>query len=290
LRRVLRQRRTGDGPAPQRQTRDHRQGTGHRRRDELRGRRFTPDVEEYSIDEAFADLSGLRRVYHASYEEIALKIKHAVESELGITVSIGLSLTKSLAKICSKERKPSGFTCVKGYELHTYLKNVATERVCGFGPNSVALLNKHGVRTVYDFIQRPEPFAKKLFGKIGSELWRELGGEPVYPIVTGPGPHKASLSKTKTFTPPSNDKDFVRAQLLRNVESAFIRLRRHRLRARTVSVFLVNDEFRGGGLCAELSRHTASTHEAVELAAGLFEKLFDPAVKYLKSGVILNDL
>ena len=119
-------------------------------------RRFTPDVEEYSIDEAFSDLSGLRRVYHTSYEDIAIKIKDTVEKELGITVSIGLSLTKSLAKICSKEHKPSGFTCVKGYDLHEFLKNKPTERVCGFGPNSVALLAKNGVYTILDYIKRPE--------------------------------------------------------------------------------------------------------------------------------------
>src|SRR3989338_6963036 len=53
-------------------------------------RRFTPDVEEYSIDEAFAELSGLRRVYHTSYEAIAFDIKNTIEKELGITVSIGL--------------------------------------------------------------------------------------------------------------------------------------------------------------------------------------------------------
>ena len=75
-------------------------------------RRFTPDIEEYSIDEAFAELSGLRRIYRTSYEQIALKIKETAEKELGITVSVGLSLTKSLAKICSKQNKPSGFTCV----------------------------------------------------------------------------------------------------------------------------------------------------------------------------------
>ena len=62
-------------------------------------RRFTPDVEEYSIDEAFADLTGLRRVHRNSYEAIALEIKNTMERELGITVSVGLSLTKSLAKI-----------------------------------------------------------------------------------------------------------------------------------------------------------------------------------------------
>ncbi len=253
-------------------------------------RRFTPDVEEYSIDEAFAELSGLRRIYRTSYEEIALKIKETVESELGITVSIGLSLTKSLAKICSKENKPSGFKCVKGYDLHHYLKAIPTERVCGFGPNSVALLKKNGIHTVYEFIMRPQVFAKKLFGKVGTELWHELRGESVYPINTQPKPDQVSLSKTKTFTPPSNDKDFVRAQLLRNLESAFIKLRQHHLRAKTLSIFLVNHEFRGKGLYAELSRSTASTLEAVEMASKLFEALFDPSLKYRKAGIVLNHL
>lgn len=254
-------------------------------------KRFTPDVEEYSIDEGFAELSGLRRVYRTSYEDIALKIKDTVESELGITVSIGLSLTKSLAKICSKDHKPSGFACVKGYELHEYLKNLPTERVCGFGPSSVALLAKNGVRTVLEYIRRPEIFAKKLFGKIGVELWHELKGEVIYPIVTGENKaNQVSLSKTKTFTPASNDKDFVKAQLLRNVESAFIKLRRHHLRAKAISIFLVNHEFRGGGLCADLSRSTASTHEAVEMASKLFDKVFNPSLKYRKTGIVLNDL
>ena len=253
-------------------------------------RRFTPDVEEYSIDEAFAELGGLRRVYHASYEDIALKIKETVENELGITVSVGLSLTKSLAKICSKEHKPSGFTCVKGYDLHEFLKDKPTERVCGFGPNSVALLAKNGVYTILDYIRRPEIFAKKLLGKIGVELWRELRGEAVYPIVMGEKDNQISLSKTKTFSPASNDKEFVRAQLLRNLESAFIKLRRHHLRAKTISIFLVNHEFRGKGLSADLSRSTASTSEAAEMTSKLYEKLFDPSLRYRKTGVILNDL
>ena len=253
-------------------------------------RRFTPDVEEYSIDEAFAELSGLRRVHRTSYEDIALKIKHAVESELGITVSMGLSLTKSLAKICSKDHKPAGFSCVKGYDLHHYLKTIPTERVCGFGPSSVALLKKHGIETVSDFVLRPEPFARKLFGKVGSELWHELRGEVVYPINTQPRDDQASLSKTKTFSPPSSDKEFVRAQLLRNLESAFIRLRRHHLRAKALTIFLVNHEFRGTGLSAELTRSTAATHEAAHLASQLFEMHFDPSLKYRKTGIILNDL
>lgn len=253
-------------------------------------RRFTPEIEEYSIDEAFAELSGLRRVYHSSYEDIALQIKQTVEAELGITVSVGLSLTKSLAKICSKQNKPSGLTCVKGYELHHFLKNIPTERVCGFGPSSVALLAKHGVATVYDYVMRPEMLAKKLLGKIGVELWHELRGDCVYPIAIVPKDDLASLSKVKTFTPPSNDRDFVRAQLLRNVESAFIKLRRHRLRAGLLGVHLLDHEFRSRGLEARLSRPTASTLDAARFAAELFDHLFDAAMKYRQTGVWLTRL
>ncbi len=253
-------------------------------------RRFTPDVEEYSIDEAFADLTGLRRVYHNSYESIALEIKNTVERELGITVSIGLSLTKSLAKICSRDNKPSGFTCVKGYELHEYLKKVPTERVCGFGPASVALLAKQGVHTVWDYIQRPEIFAKKLLGKTGIELWHELKGEAVYSVIKEKKEGQASLSKTKTFTPPSNKRDFVRAQLIRNMESAFIKLRRHRLRTQGIGVYLKNSDHRGQGLFAELTRHTDSPLEGVKIVSELFDRLFDPTIKYRATGVWFHDL
>ena len=71
-------------------------------------RRFTPDVEEYSIDEAFSDITGMRRALHSSYEDIALQMKKTIERELGITVSVGLSITKVLAKVASKHQKTSG--------------------------------------------------------------------------------------------------------------------------------------------------------------------------------------
>ena len=253
-------------------------------------RRFTPDVEEYSIDEAFADLTGLRRLHRSSYEAITLKIKNNLETELGITVSAGLSLSKSLAKICSKHQKPSGFTCVKGYELHLFLQNIPTEKVCGFGPSSVALLKKYGVRTVWDYIRRPEGFAKKLLGKIGAELWRELRGEAVYPIVKEASKPQASLSKTKTFTPPSSRKEFVKAQLLRNLESAFIKLRRHGLKTKTLGIFLTNSVFKAQSIGAELTRPTSTLQEAAPVAAELFEHLFDRRQKYRQTGVFLTEL
>lgn len=253
-------------------------------------REFTPDVEEYSIDEAFADLSGLRRIYRTGYPEIALKMKQKIQAELGLTVSVGLSASKTLAKIASKHQKPNGFTVVRANELHHFLPQVALERVCGFGPNTVALLMKRGVRTVWDYVSRPEIWAKQLLGKIGIELWHELRGEAVYPIVTGEKTDYDSISKTKTFTPPSHDKNFVRAQLIRNTESAFIKLRRYKLRAKWICIFLRDQEFRSWGTEAELDRGTCSTLEIVPVVNQLFEKIFRENVPCRLTGIVLSKI
>lgn len=253
-------------------------------------RRFTPTIEEYSIDEAFAELSGLRRLHRAGFPEIAWKIKRTVQQELGFTVSVGLSASKTLAKIASKEKKPDGFFVLRASELHLFLPKVALERVCGFGPNTVALLEKQGIRNVWDYVSRPEAWTKGLLGKIGVELWHELRGEPVYPIVTQEKDDYASISKTKTFTPPSSEKDFVKAQLIRNLESAFIKLRRHRLRAKVMCVYLREQDFHSSGAEAALDRSTSSTMDAVGLAGELFERVFRPDRLYRSTGIILSKL
>ncbi len=253
-------------------------------------RRFTPQVEEYSIDEAFCDLSGLRRFYRSSYADIALKIKDAVHRELGITVSIGLSLTKILAKLCSKESKPDGFTAVPGRKLHEFLKDKPVGRVCGFGPSSTAVLNKYGVRTILDYVCKPLPFADKLLGKIGRELWHELRGEPVYEVSDAPKEKYLSISKTKTFAPCSRDFVIVKGELMRNLESAFIKLRRHHLSARSLAIYLRREDFSHTGLEARLSRHSSSTLEFTGMCARLLNEAFEYHTSYRSTGVILSEI
>lgn len=253
-------------------------------------RRFTPEVEEYSIDEAFAELSGLRRIHRAGYSEIAWKMKETLQRELGLTVSVGLSSSKALAKIASKEKKPDGFVVVRVSELHQFLPKIALERVCGFGPNTVALLHKQGLKSVWDYVNKPLPWARKLLGKIGAELWHELRGQPIYPIVTTPKKDYASVSKCKTFTPPSQNKNFVFAQLTRNLESAFIKLRRHGLSARGISIFLREQDFRTRGLEVLLDRHMSSALDAAGPVHTLFDKIFEPDRMYRLTGVVLFNL
>jgi DNA polymerase-4/DNA polymerase V len=253
-------------------------------------RRYTPVVEEYSVDEGFADLTGLRRLHHASYEEIALRFQEEVAAELDITVSVGLSLTKSLAKLGSTFRKPRGFTAIPGPDIEGFLGKTALGEVWGFGPNTVELLTKMGLQTACDFALRPEGWVDRLMGKVGREIRSELRGISVHPVVTQEKSVYYSVSKCKTFSAPSSDPEFIWAKLLRNMESAFIKVRRHRLRAREVAVMLRRRDYRQEGLEVRFSRAVSVTREAVPVVREMFERLIQHGTEYRATMVVLGKL
>lgn len=253
-------------------------------------RRFTPEVEEFSIDEAFCDLTGLRRVYRMSYGKIAISMKEAIKKELDITVSIGLSLSKTLAKMGSRRNKPNGFTAIPGYAIHEFLGDALLEDVCGFGPNTVALLQKCGINTVPDYVKRPVEFARRLLGKIGEELWLELRGNCVYRLCSARKEKYLSIMKSKTFVPESSEKDFVRSQLMRNLEAACIKLRRHGLSASTVTAYLRRSDFGGESLEAKLSRHASSAMDFTAVCSEMFERLIREGTRYRATGIILSGI
>jgi DNA polymerase-4/DNA polymerase V len=253
-------------------------------------RRFSPDVEEYSIDEAFVDLTGLRRSFHGPYAMIAAKMQEAVEKELGITVSIGVSLSKVLAKIGSKHRKPHGLTLIPGREIHLYLEKLPVEKVWGIGPNTAAFLNKHRITTALQFAGKDEHFIKKHLSKPYQEIWHELNGRSVYPVLTETKDSYQSISKAKTFTPPSNDKTFVFAQLSKNLEAACIKARRYRLAATRLIIFLKRQDFTHSGI--EIKLNSASAYP-IELFGPLkkgFESAYRQNVLYRQTGVVLAGL
>ncbi|MBI2345535.1 MAG: DNA polymerase IV [Deltaproteobacteria bacterium] len=253
-------------------------------------RRFTPEIEEYSIDEAFADLTGLRRVHHAAYQDIAKEIQQTIIRELDVGVSVGVSLSKSLAKLCSKFRKPRGFAAVPGHTIHLLLERTPLLNVWGFGPNTTALLAKHGCRTALDFVRKPRYFAEEVLGKVGVEIWSELRGEYVYRINTAPKTDYASISKSKTFAPPSSNQRYVFAQALRNLESAFIKARRYALAANRLVVYLREQNFASHGCEATLNRPTNSPLDCTNVLRGLFEQCFHPDRTYRATGIVLADL
>jgi len=253
-------------------------------------RRFSPDVEEYSIDEAFVDLTGLRRSFHGSYGMIAQRMQEIVEAELGLTVSVGLSITKVLAKIGSKHKKPHGLTIIPGRDIHLYLKDLPVEKVWGIGPNTAAFLRKFGIITALQFAKKDEHFIKNHLSKPYQEIWHELNGRSVYPVTTEAKSTYQSISKAKTFTPPSNDETFIFAQLAKNLENACIKARRYNLAATRLIIFLRTKEFRNTGIELKLSRPTAYPSDLFGPLREGFKCIYRHDNFYRQTGIVLAGL
>jgi DNA polymerase IV len=253
-------------------------------------RRYTPDVEEYSIDECFADITGLRRPLHMNYPKIAEKIKKDLDSELGFTFSVGLGANKTIAKIGSKWKKPSGLTVIPGYHIHKYLAEKYTEDVWGIGPQTSAYLKKEKVNTALDFARKSEEWVKDKFTKPIQETWRELNGKFVFELETKGKDTYASVQKVRTFTPPSKDREFIFSQLSKNIENACIKLRRHNLSAKSGVFFLKLQNFRYSGVEVKFSRLTSTPNAIVNIAKVHFDEMYETGTLYRATGVMLSKL
>ncbi len=253
-------------------------------------RRFTPTVEEYSIDEAFADLTGLRALYRCSYEAIGRQIQETIQTELGLSVSVGISLTRVLAKICSKFRKPHGLTAVRGHHIHLLLQRTPIDKVWGIGPNSSAMLRKFDVTTAYAFVRRPEEWVARLLKKPGRDTWFELQGHVVHAVNATPKQDYGSVMKSHTFSPPSDDREMVYAELVRNVAAALAKLRRLHLRASRLGIGLRRHDFQHVALDAPLDPPTALDPAVLPLLRMLFDRLFETGTRYRATLALFDGL
>ena len=253
-------------------------------------RRYTSAVEEYSIDECFADLTGLRRPLKMSYEKIAERIKTDLDTELGFTFSLGLASSKVLAKLGSKWNKPSGLTIISNLEIEKYLKETSVDKVWGIGPQTSAYLNKWGIKTALDFINKDFDWVKLNFTKLHQEIWQELRGVEVYKVDTNKKSSYQSISKTKTFTPPSNNREYVFSQLSKNTENACIKLRRYKLATKKIFFFLKTQDFRYHGYEFKLIRPSDNPVEIIKMIDKYFNSVYNSDKLFRSSGIVLMDL
>lgn len=253
-------------------------------------RRFTNDVDEYGIDECFANITGMRRPLRMSYPAIAEKIRQTLYKELGFTFSMGLASNKVLAKVGSNWKKPSGLTVISNKEIHTYLQKIRVGKIWGIGSQTSAYLNKSGVVTALDFARKDEAWVKHYVTKPIYEIWQELHGHLVFPLNLEPKTDYASVQKVRTFTPPSNNRDFVFAQLSKNIENACIKARRYNLASQEVHIFLKTQAFKYHTIELQLSRKTNIPIEIIRAAESVFDQIFTPKQLYRATGVTLLKL
>jgi DNA polymerase IV len=203
---------------------------------------LTPLVEPLSIDEAFLDLSGTERVHGMIPAKVLAKFAREVESGIGITVSVGLSVNKFLAKIASDLDKPRGFAVLDRDEARTMLAEKPVGFIFGVGPATQERLVQRGFRTIADLQRADEIELMRQFPSDGRRLWRLARGIDDRRVVAERG--AKTISAETTF---ENDiKDFATLEKLlwRLSEKVSTRLKNGDLSGLTITLKLKTADFR----------------------------------------------
>lgn len=253
-------------------------------------RRYTPQVEWYSIDECFADLTGLEEVLGISYEEMAARIKRDLYDELGITFSVGLSVTKVLAKVASKCNKPNGLTFIPEDKVPDFLKEVKIGKVWGVGSSTTVKMSKFGIDTALDFARKNPEWVQENFAKPTQEIFWELRGQHVMDLNTETKESYASISKTKSFTPARGDRAYLFSELSRNIENACLKLRQHGLYAKKISFFLKTKNFEYHTHEVRLPQASNVPQVFLSEVGKYFDKVFRLGYFYRTTGATLSEI
>ena len=248
--------------------------------------RYSPDIEVYSIDEGFIDMNGIRTMQRKTFREIADHIRRTVFQELGITVSIGISTTRILAKIASEMNKPNGSTIIPGRRISNFLREVPIGDVPGIGKNRQHMMKKMNIKTAHDFACTPMERIDFTLGKAGMDLWHELNGVPVYPLALEPTMPK-SIARTASLGLVTRDKRLIQSHLSYHTTRVITALVQQHLTTSTITVFLRLKSF---DAVADKVRITATNEFKTlnHIVATLFKKLFVAGNEYRACGVIAS--
>jgi DNA polymerase-4 len=204
-------------------------------------RALTPLVEPLSIDEAYLDLKGCASANGAGAAETLARFARRVELEVGVTVSVGLSYCKYLAKLASDIDKPRGFAVLRVEDAMAWLAPQGVGRLWGVGKAGQARLERQGFRVVGDLQQIDERTAISRLGEEGRRLWRLARG--LDDRAVSPGRETKSISSESTFDDDISDKAELTRVLLSHCDRVAARLRREGLAARGVALKLRLPDF-----------------------------------------------
>jgi DNA polymerase-4 len=203
-------------------------------------RRYTPAVEQISIDEAFLDVAGSEALL-GSPIEIAHSIKATVKAELDLVVSVGVATSKLVAKVASDLKKPDGLVVVEPGTEADFLAPLPISRLWGVGARTAAALADFGVSTIGDLAALPDDLLARRFGKQGPVLAQRARGIDVS-RVSSADPAR-SVSHEHTFDIDTSDPEVLERTLLALSEGVAGRLRRGGVKAQTIAVKVRDQSF-----------------------------------------------
>lgn len=201
---------------------------------------YADTLEQASIDEAFLDCT--TRIKSESPENYAVKIKNTIKDKSGgLSCSIGVTSTKSAAKIASDFEKPDGLTVIYPSELRKFLESLDVGAVAGIGPKTQRALKDMGIDTLGQLAKTDVQRLKERFGKNGFWMWKVANGTD--DEIVAPRTDNVSLSTENTLPRYTRDKGAIHEHLDNLVEEIYQRIREHGYFFRTVGIKLVRTNF-----------------------------------------------
>ena len=218
---------------------------------------LTPLVEPLSIDEAFLGLAGTQSLHRGSPAQTLAGLARQVEDELAITVSIGLSYNKFLAKIASDLDKPRGFRVIGRAEARGFLADQPVGLLWGVGRAMQQRLARDGIERIGELADMGEPGLVTRYGRIGRRLWSCARGEDDRPV--DPRRETRSVSSETTLDEDLSKADELRPLLWQLAETVARRMKKSGLAGRRVTLKLKTADFR---LLTRTRRLSGPTHSA----------------------------
>lgn len=202
---------------------------------------LTPAIEPLSLDEAFLDLTGTARLHGAPPAVMLARLTQRMQSEIGITGSIGLSHNKFLAKIASDLDKPRGFSVIGRAETEAFLAPKPVGIIFGIGLVGQETLKKAGINTIADLKRWDRSDLARRFGSMGDRLWHLARGEDLRRVKSDRA--MKSISKETTFREDTDDTDILDGHLWRLSEQVSARAKARDLAGRVVTMKVKRADF-----------------------------------------------
>jgi DNA polymerase-4 len=248
---------------------------------------LTPLVQPLSIDEAFLELAGTQRLHHDPPARTLARLATRVQSELGITISIGLSYCKFLAKVASDLDKPRGFSVIGREEALEFLKTRPVTTIWGVGKAFNATLEADGIRTIGQLQSMEESDLMRRYGSMGQRLYRLARGMDDREVH--PNEAAKSVSAETTFFDDISSHNELVPILRRLSEKVSTRLKKHGIAGQTVVLKMKTADFKGRTRNRRLEDPTQLADRIFRTGLSLMERETD-GTKFRLIGIGVTDL
>ena len=233
---------------------------------------YSPDLEQFSIDECFLDMTGTKYLYN-NYIDLAYKIKDEIKTKFGYTVNIGIANSKLCAKMASDFEKPDKVHTLFKDEIETKLWPLPVDDLFMCGKRTSEELHKLHINTIKDLSEANDKLLEKHFQTQGRYLKQSALGIDASPVITT-REIRQSISTTKTLSHDETDENKLEEILFRQVEDVTRELREKKLFTKTISVIYKDNKFRKYSYQETFANPTNITKEILTKIKEMFKKSY----------------